>query len=148
MSGFLVHFVPVNTFFPLGNFCYLVFPFKEISIQPELSSPPYFRIQEGVPERDGRTSKGQKSLCIILDSKNIYQWGMVKNSSEFREVWGIVSAICNKNGSLLSCMQSKLAASVIWKTFSLTNFEDNNISQLIYLFYPKELIDIFLIQFF
>ena len=28
-------------------------PFKEISLQPELSSPPHFRIQGGSPERDG-----------------------------------------------------------------------------------------------
>ena len=43
----------------------LVLPIEEISLQPELSSPPCFRIQGGslsvTEEKDGR----KKSLCLI-----------------------------------------------------------------------------------
>ena len=50
----------------------LVLPFEEISLQPELSSPPLFRIQGGYPEHDGRRTKdGGKSLCLILDTTSI-----------------------------------------------------------------------------
>ena len=45
--------------------------FKDIIIQPELSSPPRFRIQGGYPERDGqRTGEGQRTeiLVSILDN--------------------------------------------------------------------------------
>ena len=45
----------------------LVLPFEEISIRPELSSPPCFRIEGGSPERDKRTDGRRKSLCLILD---------------------------------------------------------------------------------
>ena len=46
----------------------LVLPFEEISLRPELSSPPRFRAKGGrSPERDGRKSKRRKSLCLILD---------------------------------------------------------------------------------
>ena len=31
----------------------LVLPIEEISLQPEISTPPRFRIQGGTPERDG-----------------------------------------------------------------------------------------------
>ena len=33
---------------------FFIFPFKEVSIRPELSSPPRFRIQGGWSERCGR----------------------------------------------------------------------------------------------
>ena len=36
-------------FFCKKNIFFLVLPFEEISIRPELSSPPCFRIQGGVP---------------------------------------------------------------------------------------------------
>ena len=38
---------------PENNPTLLVLPIEEISLQPELSSPPRFRIQGGYPERDG-----------------------------------------------------------------------------------------------
>ena len=39
------------------NAIILVLPIEEISLRPELSSPPRFRIQGGYPERDeGRTN--------------------------------------------------------------------------------------------
>ena len=42
------------------NYILLVLPFEEISLRPELSTPPRFRIQGGYPERDGevRTNEG------------------------------------------------------------------------------------------
>ena len=42
----------------------LVLPIEEISLWPELSSPPRFRFQGGYPERDGQTEDGPKSLCL------------------------------------------------------------------------------------
>ena len=45
----------------------LVLPIEEISLRPELSSPPRFRIQEGWSERDGGRTDGRKSLCLISD---------------------------------------------------------------------------------
>ena len=36
------------------NAILFMLPFEEISLRPELSSPPRFRIQGGYPERDGR----------------------------------------------------------------------------------------------
>ena len=44
----------------------LVLLFKEISLRPEHSSPPHFRIQGGVA-CESRMTDGQKSLCLILD---------------------------------------------------------------------------------
>ena len=35
------------------NYILLILPIKEISLQPELSSPARFRFQGGYPERDG-----------------------------------------------------------------------------------------------
>ena len=49
----------------------LVFLFKEISLQTEVSSPHYFRIQGGSPGRhDKRKDKeggGRIFLCLIVD---------------------------------------------------------------------------------
>ena len=42
------------------------FPFEEISIQPELSSPTRFRIQGGSPERDGAAGAGQDSSFLLV----------------------------------------------------------------------------------
>ena len=44
-----------------------ILPIEEISLRPELSSPPRFRFQGGYPERykKRRTNKGRKSLCLI-----------------------------------------------------------------------------------
>ena len=42
-------------FRPKKNAIPLVLPIEEISLRPELSSPPRFRIQGGSPERDTRT---------------------------------------------------------------------------------------------
>ena len=46
----------------------LVLPIEEISLRPELSSPPRFRIQ-GPPlsVTHERTDEGCKSMCLILD---------------------------------------------------------------------------------
>ena len=54
---------------PKKNAILLVLPIEDISLQPELSSPPRFRIQGGYPERDEgrRTKDGRKSSCLILD---------------------------------------------------------------------------------
>ena len=41
------------------NTILLVLPFKEITIRPELSSPPRFRIQGVSPERYGRTEQDE-----------------------------------------------------------------------------------------
>ena len=41
------------------NAILLVLPIEEISLQPELSSPPCFRIQGGWSERDERTDGGR-----------------------------------------------------------------------------------------
>ena len=50
------------------NAILLVLPSDEISVQPELSSPPCYRIQGGSSERDARrTNEGRKSSCLILD---------------------------------------------------------------------------------
>ena len=47
----------------------LVLPFKEISIQPKLSSPTCFRIQGGRPERyGGRTDELTNKQTEILIS--------------------------------------------------------------------------------
>ena len=48
---------------------FLVLPNEEISLGPELSRPPRFRIQGGQPERDtgGGAGAGQDSLLLILD---------------------------------------------------------------------------------
>ena len=47
----------------------LVLPVKDISFQPELSSPPRFPIQGGQPESDtgGVVVAGQDPFCLILD---------------------------------------------------------------------------------
>ena len=39
-------------------------PIEEISLRPELSSPARFRIQEGYPERDGRTNGRTKEILV------------------------------------------------------------------------------------
>ena len=47
---------------PLSQFCHW------ISIRPEVSSPPRFRIQGGQSEIDGgQTEDGRKSLCLIFE---------------------------------------------------------------------------------
>ena len=49
------------------NAILLVLTIEEISLQPELSSPPHFRIQGGSTELDGagQTNEPRKSLCLI-----------------------------------------------------------------------------------
>ena len=44
----------------------MIYLFRVISIGPELSSKPGFRIQIGQPEDDGQTGGG-KFFCIIFD---------------------------------------------------------------------------------
>ena len=50
-----------------------VLPIREISLWPELSSPPRFRIQGGYHKRYGRKEKEpvRKSLCLILDAAKL-----------------------------------------------------------------------------
>ena len=53
------------------NAILLVLPIEEISLRPELSSSPRFRIQGGWSERDTPTNErtdGRKSSCLILDA--------------------------------------------------------------------------------
>ena len=44
----------------------LSFPFEEISVQPELSSQPRFRIQWEYPERDIHSSSSSSRTALIL----------------------------------------------------------------------------------
>ena len=44
----------------------LVLPSEEISLQPELSSPPRFRIQGGYHEGHKRTKKGNPCVKFLL----------------------------------------------------------------------------------
>ena len=43
----------------------LVLPNEEISLRPELSSPPRFRIQGGYPERDIQTNEGRTKEILV-----------------------------------------------------------------------------------
>ena len=54
----------------------LVLPIEEISLRPELSTPPRFRIQGGSPERDGRRTEQQEILVsnIGLYNKFAITW--------------------------------------------------------------------------
>ena len=54
------------------NAIFLVLPIEAISLWPELSSPPRFRIQGGVPW-SLRTKDGQKSFCLIYVQRLINQ---------------------------------------------------------------------------
>ena len=47
------------------NYILLILPIKEISLQPELSSPPSFRIQGGKRKCDG--GEGRNFSYLILD---------------------------------------------------------------------------------
>ena len=54
----------LNTFLFSSNSIFLIF--QEISLRPELASPPYLRIQGGYPDPDrGRTDEWmQGSTCV------------------------------------------------------------------------------------
>ena len=55
-------------YFFLNNVIFLFLPIEDISLWPELSSPPRFRIQGGIPDRDKvRSPDGRKSSCLLLD---------------------------------------------------------------------------------
>ena len=49
------------------NPIFLFLPMKENILQPELSSPPNFRIQGGVLRALHMKDEGRKSLCLFQD---------------------------------------------------------------------------------
>ena len=55
------------------NYIQLVLPNEEISLRPELSSSPRFRIQGGYPERDERrTNERMEILVSNIGSQNLF----------------------------------------------------------------------------
>ena len=54
-------------------YVFLVLPFEQISIQPEISSPPRFRIQGGYPERDRERVAGLYFPFLIQDNDYDYK---------------------------------------------------------------------------
>ena len=60
----------INFNYNLKYVILLVLLFKEVSLGPELFSPPHFRIQGGglgLADKGQRTEEGLKSLCLIMD---------------------------------------------------------------------------------
>ena len=65
------------------NAIILVLPFKEISLRPELSSPPRFRIQGGYPERDTAGAvrvAGRYFPFLIMDKSAYTSFGAHKST--------------------------------------------------------------------
>ena len=62
---FAYFFFLILSFFA-SNSIFIILPFQEISLRPELASPPYLRIQGGYPDPDrGRTDEWmQGSTCV------------------------------------------------------------------------------------
>ena len=64
-----------NIFFRQKNYILLVLPIEEISLRPELSTPPRFRIQGGQPECDTRKKEdGLKLFCLIINQTAQPHW--------------------------------------------------------------------------
>ena len=89
-------------FFWKNNAVFLVLPNEVISLPPEISSPPRFRIHVGFPERYG----AQKSLCLILDSTMLHRHIIVSGDGENNScVWkGVLGTggpyFCGRGGRL------------------------------------------------
>ena len=100
----------------------LVLLIEEISLRPELSSPPRFRIQGGYPERYGRTNEaGRKSLCLILDVKGgrVAKWVDFASQSQSSTVM-----VCYQHGYQSSFRRRRLIllSEKVWGNFSVCDF--------------------------
>ena len=64
-------------------------PFEDISLLPELSSPPRFRIQEGYPELDihkNTEGAGQDSFFLILDETITAKQHILNNCCQYLDI--------------------------------------------------------------
>ena len=102
---------------------FLVLPFKEISIWPELSSPPHFRILGRSPERDTWKESARKSLCLILNIGYSY---LIDFAQYFFISNGLIDyKFCVQETELQSYQVTKL------QTYKITNLTSYQVTRFL-----------------